>query len=127
MAIDIQKQIAHWKNGAVEDWDVAWDLIKQNKIRHGLFFAHLALEKLLKAHVCHQTQNLAPRIHNLSRLAGLTTLTLSQFQKDLLAEMNPFNLEGRYPDLLIPPPSQNEAKNYMRRAKEVYEWLMSQL
>jgi HEPN domain-containing protein len=127
MALDIQKQVAYWKHGAIEDWDVAQDLINQNKVRHGLFFAHLALEKLLKAHVCHQTQNLAPRLHNLSRLAELTALTLSQSQKDILAEMNPFNLEGRYPDFLMPPPSKNEAKSYMRRAREVYEWLMSQL
>ncbi len=42
--IDIQKQIDYWRNGAVEDYDVAKSLIDQRKIRHGLFFAHLALE-----------------------------------------------------------------------------------
>ena len=125
--IDIQKQINHWKSGAIEDWDVANSLVKDDKIRHGLFFAHLALEKLLKAHVCHNTQDLAPKIHNLSRLAQLTHLTLNQEQEDLLAEMNAFNLEGRYPDLLIPPPKKKEAKNYIRRAKKVYKWLLNQL
>jgi len=125
--LDIQKQISHWKNGAIEDWDAARSLVHDNKIRHGLFFAHLALEKLLKAHVCRSTQDLAPRIHNLSRLATLTTLTLTQQQEDILAEMNTFNLEGRYPDLLMPPPTKKEAENYMRRAKGVYEWLLSQL
>ncbi len=127
MAIDIQKQVEYWKNGAIEDWNVAQDLISQNKVRHGLFFAHLALEKLLKAHVCRHKQDLAPRIHNLSRLAELASLALNQSQKDMLAEMNPFNLEGRYPDLLMSPPSQNEAEGYMRRTKEVYQWLMNQL
>jgi HEPN domain-containing protein len=126
-SIDIQKQIDHWKNGAIEDWDVAQDLINDNKIRHGLFFAHLALEKILKAYVCRDTQDLAPKIHNLSRLVRRTTLTLNQKQEDILAEMNAFNLEGRYPDLLIPPPTKKEAKDYMRRAKKVYEWLLNQL
>jgi HEPN domain-containing protein len=125
--IDIQKQIEHWQNGAVEDWDVAQDLIGQNKVRHGLFFAHLALEKVLKAHVCRHTQDLAPRIHNLSRLAEITALSLNQSQQDVLAEMNAFNLEGRYPDLLMPPPTQDEAEKYMKRAEEVYRWLISQL
>ena len=66
---DIGKQIAYWRDGAAEDWRVAQDLIKRRKVRHGLFFAHLALEKLLKALVCRRTQDLAPRIHSLVRLA----------------------------------------------------------
>jgi HEPN domain-containing protein len=125
--IDIQKQIEYWQNGAVEDWDVAQDLVGQKKVRHGLFFAHLALEKVLKAHVCRHTQDLAPRIHNLSRLAGITALSLNQSQQDVLAEMNAFNLEGRYPDLLMPPPTQDEAEKYMKQAEEVYRWLINQL
>ena len=125
--LDIQKQISHWKNGAIEDWAAARSLLKDKKIRHGLFFAHLALEKLLKAHVCRDTQDLAPRIHNLSRLAARTTLNLSQEREDVLAEMNAFNLEGRYPDLLMTPPTKKEANEYMRRAQEVYEWLLNQL
>ena len=125
--LDIQKQISHWKNGAIEDWAAARSLLKDKKIRHGLFFAQLALEKLLKAHVCRDTQDLAPRIHNLNRLVARTTLNLSQERGDVLAEMNAFNLEGRYPDLLITPPTKKEADEYMRRAQEVYEWLLNQL
>jgi HEPN domain-containing protein len=125
--IDIPKQIAYWQSGAIEEWDLAQDLIKRNKTRHGLFFAHLALEKLLKAHICRHTQDLPPRIHNLTRLAELAGLPLDQTQVDILAEMNIFNLEGRYPDLSMAPLSKKEAKSYLRRAEEVYQWLMSQL
>ena len=127
MAIDIQKQVEYWKNGAIEDWVVARDLVNQKRVRHGLFFAHLSLEKLLKAHVCRQTKDLAPRIHNLSRLAELAELSINQNQTDILAEMNAFSLEGRYPDPLTPIPTPVEAKNYLKRAEEVYQWLMSQL
>ncbi len=52
MGVDIEKQIAHWKRGALEDWEVAVELVDKDRYRHGLFFAHLALEKILKAHVC---------------------------------------------------------------------------
>jgi hypothetical protein len=45
---------------------------------------------------------------------------MSQTQVDILAEMNVFNLEGRYPDLSMPPLSKKEAKDYMRRAEEIY-------
>ncbi len=65
--IDIAKQVAYWREGAVEDWEVARDLIERGKTRYGLFFVHLSLEKLLKAHVCRHTQDVAPRLHNLVR------------------------------------------------------------
>ena len=63
--IDIQKQIDYWRNGSQEDWEVGHELVGLGRTRHGLFFAHLALEKMLKAHVCQATANLAPKIHNL--------------------------------------------------------------
>lgn len=44
---------------------------------------------------------------------------------DILAEMNSFNIEGRYPDTLSPPPSQEEAQHYMTQAEEVFQWLIS--
>ena len=59
--IDIDKQIAFWRDSADEDMAVARDLVHRNRIRHGLFFAHLAVEKALKAHVCRVTQDIAPR------------------------------------------------------------------
>ena len=75
--VDIGKQIHHWRSGAAEDWAVAEELIGLDKIRHGLFLAHLALEKALKAHVCRATGELAPRSHNLVRLAEMAGLKLS--------------------------------------------------
>lgn len=125
--IDIEKQIAYWRNGASEDWEVAQELVQNGRTRHGLFFAHLALEKALKAHVCDQTKDLAPRIHNLVRLAELAAIPASVEQMRVLAEMNAFNIEGRYPDLLSPPPNPAEARAYLARAREVFQWLMSQL
>lgn len=125
--IDIVRQVAYWRDGAREDWAVAQDLIAQGRVRHALFFAHLALEKALKAHVCRQTNDLAPRMHNLVRLAETGVVPLSQDYEDVLAEMNAFNLEGRYPDLLMPPPSLAEAQAYLERAEEVLVWLLRQL
>ena len=122
--IDVGKHINFWRNGAEEDWDVAQDLVKRGRVRHGLFFAHLALEKALKANICKITQDIAPRLHNLVRLAELAELTLQPNQTDILAEMNAFNIEGRYPDALSPPPSQGEALHYLNRAEEVYKWLI---
>jgi HEPN domain-containing protein len=125
--IDIARQVAYWRDSAREDWDVAQDLMAQDRVRHALFFTHLALEKALKAYVCWQTNDLAPRMHNLIRLAEIGALSLSQDYEDVLAEMNAFNLEGRYPDMLMPPPNLSEAQDYLKRSEEVFQWLLSQL
>ena len=122
--INIEKQIAFWREGANEDLAVAQELLERGRVRHGLFFAHLALEKAIKAHVCRRTQALAPRLHNLIRLAELAELQLSESQRDALAEMNAFAIEGRYPESLSPPPTQEEARSYMDRAKEGFECFM---
>ena len=125
--IDIARQVAYLRDGAHEDWVVAQDLIAQGRARHALFFAHLAIEKALKAHVCRQTNDLAPRLHNLIQLADLGDVHPSEDYEDVLAEMNAFNLEGRYPDMLTPPPSEAEARDYLTRAEEVLQWLLNQL
>jgi HEPN domain-containing protein len=125
--IDIKKQIAFWHDSAVEDWAVANDLVDRGHIRHGLFFAHLALEKALKALVCRATKDLAPRLHNLVRLAEAAQIPIQPDQIALLAVMNAFNVEGRYPDSLSPPPSQPEAGRYIKESEEVLQWLIHQL
>lgn len=125
--IDIHKQILFWREGAIEDLSVAVDLINRNHVRHGLFFAHLALEKILKAHVCRATHDISPRLHNLIRLSELTGLIIQSDKMDILAELNSFNIEGRYPDSLSSPPSPEEARIYMDKAEEVFKWLIKQL
>lgn len=125
--VDIREHIAYWRDGAKEDWEVASQLVHSGKTRHGMFFAHLALEKLLKAHICKKTGKLAPRLHNLVRLAEVAELKLRPQDLDTLAEMNEFNLEGRYPITFVPPPTKRESQAYMKKAKEVFEWLTQEL
>jgi HEPN domain-containing protein len=125
--VDISQQVVYWRNGAEEDWEVANQLVNSGKTRHGMFFAHLALEKLLKAHICKKTEKLAPKIHNLVRLAEIAQLPLKSQDLDTLAEMNEFNLEGRYPITFVSPPTKKESQAYMKRAKGIFEWLTQKL
>jgi len=125
--VNIEKHIAHWRTGAEEDFEVAGQLIKSNKIRHGLFFLHLTIEKILKAHVCRHTGDIAPRIHNLVRLAELSGVVFDPEQLDLLSEMNPCNIEGRYPELWGALPSQQEAEMLANKTEDVLKCLKNQL
>ncbi|HAO23308.1 MAG: hypothetical protein BWK80_22150 [Desulfobacteraceae bacterium IS3] len=125
--VNIDKHISHWLNGAEEDWEVANQLILSDKIRHGLFFLHLTLEKIIKAHICRNTNDIAPKLHNLVRLAEVSGIYFDQTQTDLLAEMNPFNIEGRYPEIWGAVPSREEADILIERTGEFFRWLKNQL
>ena len=125
--LDIERQIAHWRKGADEAWDAALDMINRDRrVQFGLFFVHLALEKIIKAHIWQTQQKMPPHIHNLIRLAEIAGLSLSVRHKKVLAEINDFNIEGRYSDLLGHPVSLRDAKGYLRRAKGTFEWLKNQ-
>lgn len=124
--VNINKQITFWRDSALEDWEVARQLVDTGRTRHGLFFVHLALEKMLKAIVCKHTQDLAPRLHNLIRLSELANLSSDEDKLAILAEMNAFHLEGRYPETLMVPPSKEDALICVNKAEEVFRWLMNQ-
>ena len=74
--MDVQKQLDYWRTGAQEDMEAAGILSEKERFRHALFFAHLALEKSLKAHVVVHTKRIPPRIHNLMKLAEIADLSL---------------------------------------------------
>jgi HEPN domain-containing protein len=125
--IDIKKQISYWQTGAVEDWQVAVELTNTGRTRHGLFFAHLALEKMLKAHVCRATQDLAPRMHALLRLAERAGLAFVEEQRAFLARFDRYQIEGRYPDSLPPALDIETAREELKQAREMFEWLSQRL
>ena len=124
--VDIGLQSDHWKRGAQEEWQVAGELLEKGRLRHALFFTHLAVEKALKAHVCRKTGDLAPRTHNLVRLAEVAGLQPSPDQLRILAALNEFVLAGRYPESLTPEPSSEEARRYRSDAEKVFQWLMNE-
>ncbi|MBN2452489.1 MAG: HEPN domain-containing protein [Lentisphaeria bacterium] len=126
MMMDIQKQVAYWRHGAVEDWDVGIGLVEQGKIRHGLFFVHLALEKLLKAHVCRSTQDFAPKVHSLLRLAELSGLDFPVDHVEFLSRFDQYSIAGRYPGTTQPLPTGEETARDAGVAQEVFAWLTAQ-
>ncbi|MBN1575069.1 MAG: HEPN domain-containing protein [Chitinispirillaceae bacterium] len=125
--IDIQKQIDYWRTGAAEEWDIAADLFSNGRTRHGLFFLHLTLEKIIKAHVCRTTGKVAPKLHNLVRLAELTGIQFTDDDRKFLAIMLRFNIEGRYPDSYEDLPSASSVDQIRQQCDRMYKWLLQQL
>ena len=51
----------------------------------------------------------------------------SEEQRVFLARFDRYQIEGRYPDLLPPPPDQDVARAELRLAGELLQWLKHQL
>jgi HEPN domain-containing protein len=127
--INIEKQVAYWSRGAEEELYTARRLLTKRSTRQCLFFAHLAVEKALKAHICWYAQDIAPRSHNLPYLAGLAGLILTPEQSSDIDRIDDYNLVGRYPDQLQAQlkPTLALARKELRVREEIIQWLMSLL
>lgn len=125
--LNIPKQIEYWVRTAEEDFEVGSNLIKAGKTRHGLFFIHLAMEKMLKACVCKNLSKTPPKIHNLIDLYRLAGLEADIERQDALETLNRFCLEGRYPEQWPVIPDKKEAQRYLRLAEQLTEWLKKKL
>lgn len=94
-----QEHITFWKNTAAKDWKAVNDLLKSKNYVHSLFWSHLVLEKLIKAHWVKDNEgNHPPKMHNLVYLLSKTSLNMEENKLAFLEQMNLFQLEGRYPD-----------------------------
>ena len=94
-----QDHIDYWVKTASKDWKAIQDMYSTKNYVHSLFWAHLVLEKLLKAHWVKDNEgNTPPKIHMLVTILNKTKLQMPDSDKQFLSEMNQFQLEGRYPD-----------------------------
>ena len=124
---DVQKHVVYWLEGAAEELEVANELLADGRTRHGLFFLHLTIEKVMKAHVCQTTAAVPPKIHNLLRLSELAGLSMTQEDRDFLGELSLFNMEGRYPDTYGALPPDPDVQRIQQETERIYQWLRNQL
>jgi HEPN domain-containing protein len=88
------------------------------------------IEKTLKAFYVRDNKEQPPKIHNLVRLAEKTTLNLTKEQKQLLAEINHFNIEARYPEekqSFFKLCTAEFTNDYFTKIKELYKWLLKNI
>ena len=96
-----EQHIEFWILQAEDDWKAVFSLFNGKNYLQSLFFAHLVIEKLCKAHwIKDNVENIPPRTHNLINLLLATSITLTDEKRVFLLNLNRFQLEGRYPDYL---------------------------
>ena len=83
------EHIKYWIDIAEKDWDIAQKLYSTKDFVYCLFFAHLVIEKISKAHwvKCNQ-DNFPPKVHNVVYLLDQSTVQLDNEQTDFLLLLN---------------------------------------
>ena len=92
-----------------------------------MFFCHLAIEKILKAHIVKLTKDHPPRIHELASLLRRTGIEMSNAQHELLGVLMLFHLEGRYSENFPKPVKNKVALEIHAEAKKLFIWLEAML
>lgn len=90
------------------------------------FSAHLALEKILKAHVTEFTQSIPPRSHDLISLTKKSGVELPETYLDFVGKLNTASIPTRYPEDLqnaLKDYPKSVAQDYLQHTKELIEWL----
>ncbi len=99
--MNVEKVVQYWLTTAADDWTAAEHLFQSGDYTHALFFAHLYLEKMLKAQVVWLTGEHAPISHNLRYLAEKGNLELSAEQLVFLTRVTEYAIKTRYPDMKL--------------------------
>jgi HEPN domain-containing protein len=96
-----QEYIDYWVNTAADDWVTVEGLLDLKRYMHCLFWSHLVLEKLAKAHwVKNHEDNVPPKVHNIVWLLEESGVDLEEETMMFLTKFNRFQLSARYPDYL---------------------------
>ena len=125
-----QELIEYWLITAERDFKSAKSFFKTKKYDWCLFAAHLMIEKVLKAFWVRDATKPVPYIHNLTKLAKETTLTLSEEHIQLLQEVQTFNILTRYPDYkfaFYKRCTKEFTSTWLQKSSELYQWLLSQI
>jgi len=125
-----QKQIEYWITSAKHDLSVAETLFQNGKYDWCLFLAHLVLEKTFKALYVQNIGKLAPRIHDLVRIADMAKTDLKEETLEFLDAVNTFNISTRYPDekfKFYKLCTAEFTENHFNQIKEIYKWLLQKI
>jgi HEPN domain-containing protein len=126
MAQKLRKDTANWIALTDYDLETARHMLTTGRYLYVIFLCHLALEKLLKAHVAEVTQTLPIKTHDLIYLVKKCEIDLPQGHLDFIGKINTASIPTRYPDDLqrsLKEYTKSVARDYLDQTTELIQWL----
>jgi len=112
----------------MSDYDIgtAEHMLNTGRYLYVIFMCHLALEKMLKAHVTEVTSEIPKKTHDLLYLVKKSNLNLPTDYVAFLGKINNASIPTRYPEDLAQMLKEFPklvAEDYLKQTQEVLEWL----
>jgi len=126
-----EQYIDYWIETAEKDWSTVETLFDTGHNLHCLFWAHLTLEKIAKAHwVKNHEENIPPKVHNIVWLLQESQIDITQEDMTFLEVLNRFQLSTRYPDYMRKIEklcTKDFTENQLKKIKEIRSCLLEML
>ena len=113
-------------------FDTASAMLATKRYLYVGFMCHQVIEKILKAYWSNVLEEPPLKIHSLSRLAEKSGLDkdMSEEQLDFIDELEPLNIEARYPsykERLLNSLTADRCKELIKQTDELRIWIKSRL
>jgi len=127
-------KINYWLELADYDLETAKTMLLGGRYLYVGFMCHQTIEKSIKAVIsknCKQGE-FPPKMHNLLKLADRARILslLSSKQLAIIKDLNPLNIEARYPDykdMLLNALTEKECKRLLTETEGLLKWIKEQL
>jgi len=125
-------KIEYWLGLCDDNLITAKWLLEGKRYLDAAYFCHQIAEKALKASVAFVTAEIPPKIHDLKKLAvkGGVFDDLSQRQQAYLINLEPFQIEARYPDYkegVSKTLNDEKTKKILTETEEFLCWIKQRL
>lgn len=125
-------KVTYWIEMSDYDFDTAKAMLETKRYLYVAFMCHQTIEKILKAYWSEVLEEPPLKIHSLSRLAEKSGLDkdMSEEQTDFIDELEPLNIEARYPsykERLMKSLTADRCKGLIEQTDKLRTWIKSKL
>ena len=128
----MKEKIKYWIELSDYDLETAIAMLKSKRYLYVGFMCHQVIEKIFKAYYTYLKNDVAPFTHSLSYIAkkGDFYDNFSEIQKDFIDQIEPLNIEARYPsykERLLKSLTENKCNEIISSTKDLQEWIKKKL
>ena len=124
--------VTYWTELSDYDFETAKAMLETKRYLYVGFMCHQVIEKILKAYWSKVLKEPPLKIHSLSRLADKTELDkfMTEEQLDFIDELEPLNIEARYPsykERLSKSLNAERCNDLIKQTDNLRIWIKSKL
>jgi HEPN domain-containing protein len=128
----MEKKIKYWIELSDYDLETADAMLHSKRFLYVGFMCHQTIEKAFKAYFSKLKTEDPPYSHSLSYLAkkGDFYEGFSESQKDFIDQIEPLNIEARYPshkERLLRSLTENKCIEIIKETKSLQQWIKEKL